>query len=346
MKLFRLPKGTLHNLAYLIRLEWSIDKKILIWDLFYGFTEALSPLAAIVFPKLILDALLQEGTVAVPLLLIGGFAVVSFVFQHLLSFIQRFQADKNESGDFGIILKLAQKSIRLDFGDMEGGDAQETYYHGINNIFQMTTKSILIFNTLISSVVKLILLITIVSTLDFSMILILLVLVGVNLVINNRSMKRNHDYQVAIDKASRKSQYAAERMADIPTGKELRLYDAKDMMLHKYDEAVEDTLRIQTAQAGYNRNIGWLRSVLNNLQTAVIYVFLIFKYSLGHITIGSFSMYIGAANQFYETISEILDVFNDLAETNILCDEFRSFMEKREKFAGNEKGRMCPHRFA
>ena len=105
MKLFRLPKGTLHNLAYLIRLEWSIDKKILIWDLFYGFTEALSPLAAIVFPKLILDALLQEGTVAVPLLLIGGFAVVSFVFQHLLSFIQRFQADKNESGDFGIILK-------------------------------------------------------------------------------------------------------------------------------------------------------------------------------------------------------------------------------------------------
>lgn len=64
MKLFRLPKGTLHNLAYLIRLEWSIDKKILIWDLFYGFTEALSPLAAIVFPKLILDALLQEGTVS------------------------------------------------------------------------------------------------------------------------------------------------------------------------------------------------------------------------------------------------------------------------------------------
>ncbi len=337
MKLFRLPKGTLHNLAYLIRLEWSIDKKILIWDLFYGFTEALSPLAAIVFPKLILDALLQEGTVAVPLLLIGGFAVVSFVFQHLLSFIQRFQADKNESGDFGIILKLAQKSIRLDFGDMEGGDAQETYYHGINNIFQMTTKSILIFNTLISSVVKLILLITIVSTLDFSMILILLVLVGVNLVINNRSMKRNHDYQVAIDKASRKSQYAAERMADIPTGKELRLYDAKDMMLHKYDEAVEDTLRIQTAQAGYNRNIGWLRSVLNNLQTAVIYVFLIFKYSLGHITIGSFSMYIGAANQFYETISEILDVLNDLAETNILCDEFRSFMEKRENLRETKK---------
>ena len=150
-------------------------------------------------------------------------------------------------------------------------------------------------------------------------------------------MKRNHDYQVAIDKASRKSQYAAERMADIPTGKELRLYDAKDMMLHKYDEAVEDTLRIQTAQAGYNRNIGWLRSVLNNLQTAVIYVFLIFKYSLGHITIGSFSMYIGAANQFYETISEILDVFNDLAETNILCDEFRSFMEKRENLRETKK---------
>ncbi|MCI8553764.1 MAG: ABC transporter ATP-binding protein [Clostridiales bacterium] len=330
MALPKLPKGTLRNLVYLIRLQWSLNPKTVLLNLLFGLFRDFESLMAIVFPKLILDALLQEGAVSAPLVLIGAFALLSFFCNHTLSYLKGYQVGKNMKNDYLLVLKMVQKSIRLDFGEMEGAESQNQFMHGLDNIFQMTTKSIIIFNSFITSVIKLFCLIAIVATLDLSMILILLALVAVNLLLNNRAMKRNHEYQITVNKTRRHSDYAAGRMADIPTGKELRLYQARSLLLDKYDRAVGETLTIQDDQSRYNRRIGWLRSLLNNLQTAVIYLFLLLKYSLGHITIGSFTLYIGAANQFYETISDILDIFNELAETNILCDEFRSFMEKPE----------------
>ena len=101
MKIPWLPKGTLRNINYLICLQWRINKLSIALDLLFGLTTALSPLVAIIFPKIILDSLLQKESPSIPFVLLAVFSLVSLIFEYLLTFIKRFQGDQNEKGDYG-----------------------------------------------------------------------------------------------------------------------------------------------------------------------------------------------------------------------------------------------------
>lgn len=323
-------KTTLKDILSIMKVQFSECKETFFFQLVYGFCLSFQNMPTVVFPAMIINELTGSRNSGILILYIVLFAGSVFFIRYISAFIEGLQSIYNLKLPHTLILKLAKKMFIIDYSETEKAEFIDQYDNAGNEVFNACGNIYTLFTLGVSVVVKFILLIYIISTLDISLVFILLLFSVLNCILNTKENKTDAEYQSLLSSAERRGSYAWDLTSSLAFAKDLRMYAPDDYVESHYLECEKIRIQIEKEKKRKIFIIRTLQVVLSILQMAIMYTFMIVKFNFGLITIGGFALYISTANEFYGTIASFLRIFEKTKSVSYHYKAFRNFMELPE----------------
>ncbi len=329
----------LKNVFYLYHLAWQYDKKYLFYLFLQFLLSLINPFVIIVFPKLILDEILGDGSFLKVILLVSGMTGILSVTRIGLTAAKQ----KGElEGEFLMIrLRLLCNKINMTtaFENIENPAYLDMRDRACQIIWNSTYFNSFAFSfaNLLSGLLQLAAILAMITVLDVRIILILFLLFTVNMGYQIIIQKKNHAIDKETAQIRRKWDYLDRVVTDFQYGKMIRLEALSDWLVGKSGENREEFYNKQKSIINNNTRVTVLGSVFACLQELGIYAYLIYKVIYDGLTIGSFSMYLAAVNQFSASLSSILGSTIIMNKYNLYMEDFRRFLLPHPEQIQNHK---------
>lgn len=126
---------------------------------------------------------------------------------------------------------------------------------------------------------------------------------------------------------NRKFGYYFYRLADFRYGKDIRLYDSADMMGEKAARENKKIYEVWKRQALETRKNALAQDVISRLRDGGVYFYVGLLMLKGAISIGDFSMYCTAAENFYWSVSNIVFGMQDIIKRCSYLYEYIRFLD-------------------
>ncbi|MCM1334091.1 MAG: ABC transporter ATP-binding protein/permease [Bacteroides sp.] len=179
---------------------------------------------------------------------------------------------------------------------------------------------------------------TIISTLNLWLVLIMLVLSGVEFLYFEKIRKL--DKKIMWDAMAghwRKLEYFQRIASDFSYAKDIRIYGMKDFLMGRCHDVNNIELAHWAASRGlWQKNSIYAHSV-SFVRQAIVYGWLIFSVASGAITIGEFTLYSASAFQFANAVSQLLKSLSAIRERSAQTNDFRDFMDAKIHLCEQEK---------
>lgn len=317
------------GLIFFIKHGWKYDKCYIIWNVLYQFINSLIPIIATLIPKFIIDELLGEMRAEKLLLyvsILAGYTLVATalsVFFQMDGFTRRCHVNAEFDSD------LHRRIYEADFENLENPaflDMQEKAkkflycdWHGFGYLLDNALNIVGQLFTLIGIA-------TIISTLNVWIILLFVVLAVLGTAIEGKAKKNAMKLSESISANQRGWMYYSKLFDDFSYGKELRINVVGKWLLdteRKYFSASNKNLKKQNDCFIKSGVIG---AFFTFVQQCVAYWYLIRNVVSGSISIGSFTMYIGAVTTFAASIRKILDNLVEIRAYDMYYDNLNQYL--------------------
>ncbi len=338
--------GLFSNIRYIIRAMLESDRQ---------FTY-LIPIGIVCAPfmmylwtflsKFIIDAVMGECDWRRLLYLMIGFAAVQIVVTVLNTYYS------NEIWPHYINVRCRAlkaranaKAMKIDFEHLENPDVMDCYQKARNacnnnndGVEGMMRQIVNLLNSLAVVIVG----ICILGTMNIGVVFFMLLLSGVNFIINNRTnVKAKKTVWDALAPWWRKRYYIQNTTTNFAEAKDIRMFGLQKWLLSKY----RDLNAVRYEAQKRNERLWFAASIASNVlwlfAQLAVYVWLIYAVVKGSVTIGNFSLYIASAAAFFDYISGFLNNISSLLAKSREVDDYRSFLD----FDGGDKeveGRKLP----
>ena len=324
-------KSAFKALGHVMLCSLKENPKGLLLELACGMIEGFQSLPQAVFFFFFINAALGQQQPGKALVLAGVFAFVMFLLYYIASFIGTLQGWYMVRLPHIFQRKLVKKSLLLDFRDVDNADRINQYVHALEMTFRFCDTPSKLIRTGLTSMIELAVLASLLSTLD-GIVAAALVVYAVGVYFLNRKVaaisKKKEDEKVL---ARRKADYAQELMFSGEFAKDSRAYGANSMVRNKFRQAADEVVEIE--KRGQKTLFGWeaLQEAISAGQNLFLYLFMIVKYAAGAISIGSFTMYVSAANSLYRSVSRLLQMYASAMDFPMYFRDYQDYMELSEE---------------
>ena len=130
-----------------------------------------------------------------------------------------------------------------------------------------------------------------------------------------------------LSKLNRVFGYIFEGLSDFRYGKDVRLYDSADMMNKKSAYYTDKMVDVWEEQSHTMRKDLWGMDVTNSLRDGISYFYIGWLALSGAVSIGDFSMCIGAAGKLYFALQRIVFNLQDTAKRCAYAHRYIEFMD-------------------
>ena len=239
--------------------------------------------------------------------LIVGVTLLAALINYLVNEIKNVYSEWfNEYFEVG----LSEKVMKMDFEHTEDPDTLDqmnkakegmSWYSGgvvgiLNGFFNIVSNGV--------NVLGVIAIIAVTCPLLLPIQIISLVLITI---FTNKSNKLDIEYFKKLSKINRLFGYFFYQLSNPSNGKEVRLFDSKDMMCDKADYYSNKT--IDTFREQYKAQYKYMQysNLTNGLRDGLSYFYIGFKALTGAITLGDFTMCVSSASTLYWGLYSIVD---------------------------------------
>ena len=321
------------TIGYLYREIWKYRKSYFFLYLIDIICRAVQPFLMIVFPKYLIDELLNERRISNLILIVS--LMVGFNF--LISIIKSMTSEtltKTYQDDFTkhFDALLGRKIMKMDYENTENKEMLEraekaktgmSWAGGIGGITETLALMISSFLTLIG----------VVGILAFGSPLLLLIIVintSLNTLWNAKKNELQRKYFGQFSNLNRAFSYIFYKLSDFRYGKDIRLYQAEEMMVCNADQYNQSMTKIWKNQAeeGLKYNLG-IR-IVTTFRNSITYLYLGYLAIKKNISIGDFTMYLNACDTFGSSADTLLSQWQELIKKSFFMLEFVTFMSIRE----------------
>lgn len=298
------------GLWFFIKNGWKYDKRYIVWRVLYQFFNSLIPIAATLIPKFIIDELLgkkQPEKLVLYVSVFAGYTLLATalsVYFSMDGFTRRCHVNAEFDSD------LHRRIYEADFENLENPEflnmqekAKKFLYcdwHGFGYLLDSALN-------IVGHLLTLIGIAAIIATLNIWIIALFISLALFGTWIEGKAKKRAMRLSELISANQRGRMYYAALFDDFSYGKELRINAMGKWLLsaeRKYFTIVNNNLKMQND--GFIKS-GALGAVFTFIQQCVAYGYLINAVMQNTISIGSFTMYIGAITAFASSLRNIMD---------------------------------------
>lgn len=328
-------KAAKNTIGYLYREIWKYRKSYFFLYLLDIVCRAVQPFFMIVFPKYLIDELLKERRIPNLVVIISLMVVLNFLVSILMSvtsetLTKTYQDDFTKHFDALLGLKI----MKMDYENTENKEMLEraekaktglAWAGGVGGITQTLSLIISSFLTLVG----------VVGILMFGspiLFLIILINISLNTLWNAKKNVLQRKYFGQFSNLNRAFSYIFYKLSDFRYGKDIRLYQAEEMMIQNADQYNQSITKVWKSQAeeGLKYNLG-IRMV-TTLRNSISYLYLGYLAIKKSISIGEFTMYLNACDTFGNSADTLLSQWQELIKKSFFLLEFVSFMTIKEHF--------------
>ena len=254
-------------------------------------------------------------------------AVVGFNLISLI--ISRFGSDQSMKIDHRVAMDQHTKWLHMDYDKFENGRVRDLEARSVSAAEprNFAEDKVLGF---ISNLIRLGGYTYIIMSLHPIMILFILTVIAANTLIARRSAKLGYEYTTAMTRLSRRFNYIFRTMVDFKVGKDVRINGADSWLKSKFEKESEEYIRDHRAQQRKLLGINTLSDIIGLIQTVVMYGYCGYLAISGGITVGSFTVFLGALTAFTGTFNEFVKRFPALGLLSKYIDDYREFLRCAE----------------
>lgn len=329
MKVIEYLKKFFSNMAFMFRRTWKYAKSKYFLMILDSVKSTVQPFVLLIIPKYILDELASERRVDVTLRYIAYYAAAVVGFNLISLIISRFGSDQSMKIDHRVAMDQHTKWLHMDYDKFENGRVRDLEARSVSAAEprNFAEDKVLGF---ISNLIRLGGYTYIIMSLHPIMILFILTVIAANTLIARRSAKLGYEYTTAMTRLSRRFNYIFRTMVDFKVGKDVRINGADSWLKIKYEKESEEYIRDHRAQQRKLLGINTLSDIIGLIQTVVMYGYCGYLAISGGITVGSFTVFLGALTAFTGTFNEFVKRFPALGLLSKYIDDYREFLRCAE----------------
>ena len=329
MKVIEYLKKFFSNMAFMFRRTWKYAKSKYFLMILDSVKSTVQPFVLLIIPKYILDELASERRVDVTLRYIAYYAAAVVGFNLISLIISRFGSDQSMKIDHRVAMDQHTKWLHMDYNKFENGRVRDLEARSVSAAEprNFAEDKVLGF---ISNLIRLGGYTYIIMSLHPIMILFILTVIAANTLIARRSAKLGYEYTTAMTRLSRRFNYMFRTMVDFKVGKDVRINGADSWLKSKFEKESEEYIRDHRAQQRKLLGINTLSDIIGLIQTVVMYGYCGYLAISGGITVGSFTVFLGALTAFTGTFNEFVKRFPALGLLSKYIDDYREFLRCAE----------------
>ncbi len=316
--------------GYFLPTAWKLHKGYFIVRVFKLLVTSITPFVPILFIPAIVAELMGEKSVDTLLKLAAVMVVIEFflgIMNGALGNIIERYGQKFENY-FNVL--LSKRIMELDYQLTENKKALDQlelakngmswYSGGINGLmdplFNFISAVLTLFGVvyLILSKAPIVLLISVLIALAIA-------------AVNTRLNRIEQEGYRKTSKINRIFGYLGWELADFRFGKDIRLYESKDMMIGKWSRYTEELNKEVVGIANKQLPLQMISVLTNILHDAAIYFYLGFLAIMGRITIATCIQMVSSASTFTDSLTRIMNCYLDMAKRANYANEFVKFMD-------------------
>ncbi len=328
------------TIKYFFPIAWRFKKGYFIIAILNMIAQTITPFINILVLPYLIDELLGDKDIS-KLMLYAGIIVFG---EGILGLITSFLSITLEKYDHlfrnYFTEQMSKRAMSLDFQlteDKEALDQSEKASRGMRwmsgGVHGIATQ----FFNIITAILKIIGVIIIVIVNAPLMLVFTLVLTLIEMLI---TMQKNKIEVEAFKKAAHSHRafgYFSWELADFRNGKDIRLYDAKDMMLGKWNSFKNENIRVNKEQTDKTVKYSVLGTLPTVAKDILSYLYLGVLVIAGKITIGVYSQMLSSGATFYSAVSSLITSMQEIVKRSNYAYEYIKFMDYSEAIEKGEK---------
>lgn len=329
MKVIEYLKKFFSNMAFMFRRTWTYAKSKYFLMILDSVKSTVQPFVLLIISKYILDELASARRVDVTLRYIAYYTAAVVGFNLISLIISRFGSDQSIKIDHRVAMDQHTKWLHMDYDKFENGRVRDLEARSVSAAEprNFAEDKVLGF---ISNLIRLGGYTYIIMSLHPIMILFILTVIAANTLIARRSAKLGYEYTTAMTRLSRRFNYIFRTMVDFKVGKDVRINGADSWLKSKYEKESEEYIKDHRAQQRKLLGINTLSDIIGLIQTVVMYGYCGYLAISGGITVGSFTVFLGALTAFTGTFNEFVKRFPALGLLSKYIDDYREFLRCAE----------------
>lgn len=319
-------KKVFSNLWYMLRFSWGISRSLFFMSAVSVVVRSGSPFIFLILPKYIIDELggdkRWEVVLTYILLLIGVTALVKGV-QWLVWYLQ---------GESRLVTRYKSNrafltmDLQMKYSDFEDSSVRDLTARVKNNVSVLTFIEQTIPNFLVD-LFQLMGYTYIILQLHPLILLVILLIIFVNSKISKRREKLGYDFQQVLANFSRRAHYVYNSMISFDAGKDIRINKASRWLRDKYRTETDKYMEKFTEKQNRELRLTVIDSVIASLQAVIMYGYSAYMVAVGKISVGSFSVYLGAITSFIASFTGTISKCMGIRYWTNFVDDFKKYQE-------------------
>ncbi len=313
------------NILFMFKYSWNISKRIYAAAVIKIMLDSIEPFIYLIFPALIINELSGARDWNTVLLNIGLFvgAVAILRASRLISSVfvnMSVNRCDVKNGMFYARHFLIMPYEKLE--DEKVRDMQQTVSAKVRvNSFYET------FIGLITSIIKLIGFSYIITMLDRIVLIFIFGTIVIKYFLNKKLSKNDYKYQPILAKHTRKFDYLFEAMTNFDYAKEVRVNKADEILSNKFNITLSSFNNDNKKFLFHQLCVNILSGTVTFAQMLLSYGYAVYSAVKSLITVGEFSLYIGAVYNLSESFGETAEKCIELKYMTKYVDGYHEYIK-------------------
>lgn len=320
------------SLAYLSKLAWKHRPRVYIWYVIAFLCNLLQKVRFVVLPKFIFDELMLMVESASReahlknIIFYVGLTLGLELFTNLLNKVDNIKMVDQVYLDQVMKLQISDKSIMMDFEHTEDPAVLDQLNRAREGIEWYSGGFTGIFDQILSIISNLFIALGVFTLLVLKCPMLLpvqLVAMVISIIMVHKNNLIELSFFSKLAKDNRVFGYYFWNVADPQFGKDIRLYDAANMLSVKSDVYLDG--QINNTKKRINKQLPrvFVMNLVDVLRNAVSYVYIAFRAIKGFLTVGDITLCLNSVSTAYDSIRGMI---MGVQEVNKRCKYFSQFL--------------------
>lgn len=229
-------------------------------------------------------------------------------------------------------LRVGQKGMRIDYGCWEDTATYEKIVKAMNHSWVFQTIADALCENWISAIITLVPVLYILSYINIYLMIPLLLLIAAEIYLERKSDNKAYDIEMERMNDEKELRYNEKVMTDLKYGKELRLYNAVNSIISRYETSKRKVFSSKKRQKKVDIQFQISAAVITCVESMIVYIFAVRQYQQGIIAVSFFLLFINAVHLFTDSVKTIVETFTWVREITDYYDGYKEFMDEPERF--------------
>lgn len=232
-------------------------------------------------------------------------------------------------------LIVGQKGMHIDYSKWEDAKTFEKIGKAKSSTWVFSNMVDMLCENWLSAIITMVPVAYVLSQINFIVILLIFLLVVLELWLERQTEKKKYNLDLKKSPYEKKVQYDQKVMSDIRYGKEVRVYDAIETIIKKYENSQKSVFSLKRMQQKEDLKLNYCTLVITCIESIIAFTFAVRKFQLGLIAIPYFILFVSAIQQFTESAETIIETFTYVGELIDYYQNYKCFMEEPESMNAN-----------